>query len=269
MAKASNITKLKTEDQLPAEMMAQFEFDAGQGVSTAVEDNLVPFIGILQAQSPQVLKRNPKYVEGAEAADILLTSLNRYWKGETGILFQPCAFSQDYVEWKLRDNGGGFVGRHPQMPTTAKETPDAKDPNRKLWLMPSGTQIVHTRYHYGIILNGEDAQGEGAPLGLMQAVISLNSTGHTFSRTWMTQMNGLRLPNGKAAPARSRKWLLTSDPKSNQSGDWFGWKVADRGWITDLEQYDMGTALFQAIRDGSVRAAIPEQTQEDNPETPF
>src|SRR4051812_20868508 len=104
MAKQSNVTALqKKDDQLPAEMMELYEGDAGQGVSTSVEDNLVPFVGILQAQSPQVLKRNPKYVEGAEASDIFLTSLNRYWKGETGILFQPCAFGREFVEWRLRD----------------------------------------------------------------------------------------------------------------------------------------------------------------------
>lgn len=272
MAKAANVTALtKKDDQLPAEMMEQFELDAGQGVSTATEDNLVPFVAVLQSNSPQVIPRNPKQIDGASAGDILITSLNRYWKGESGIEFQACAFDQDYVEWRLRDNGGGFVGRHPRMPENAKEKPDPKNPQRVLWLMPSGTQIVHTRYHYGFILNPQDAQGEGSPLGLMQAVISLSSTGHTFSRTWMTQMNGLRLPSGKAVPSRARKYRLVTDPKSNQAGDWFGWKVSDLGWITDAEQYDRGTALFQAIRDGSVRAAVPEQSDDSggDSETPF
>ncbi len=139
---------------------------------------------------------------------------------------------------------------------------------KKQWLMPSGTQIVDTRYHFGFILNPEVALGEGPELGPIQAVISLSSTGHTFSRTWMTQMSQLRLPSGKAAPSRSRKYLLTSDPKSNQTGDWFGWKLQDRGWVTDAEQYAAGTALFQSIRDGSLRAAAPEQggdsTGDDN-----
>ncbi len=57
--------------------------------------------------------------------------------------------------------------------------------------------------------------------------------------------------------------------KSNQTGEWFGWQVADKGWITDAEQYDAGTALFQSIRDGSLKAAAPENTAQENDETPF
>lgn len=260
MAKQSNVTALKKQDdQLPAELMQQFEHDAGQGVSSSVEDNLVPFVGILQSNSPQVNKRHEKYIEGAEVGDILVTSLNLVWPGEVGLQFQACAFSRDWVEWKLRDQGGGFVGRHPGMPSVAREVPDPRDQTgvKKMWLMPSGTQIVDTRYHFGFILNGSEAKN-AAETAALQAVISLSSTGHTFSRTWMTQMNNLRLPSGKAVPSRARRYQLTTVPKSNSVGEWFGWKVADRGWITDAEQYDRGTALFQAIRDGSLKAAAPE-----------
>lgn len=272
MAKQSNVTTLKkAEDQLPAEMMEIFEADAGQGVSTAVEDNLVPFVAILQTNSPQVSKRDPKYIAGAEPGDILITSLNRIWKGETGIVFQPCAFDRDYVEWRPRDSGGGFVGRHPRMPATAKQVQDPKNPQRQRWVTPAGTDIIDTRYHFGYILNPEAAEGSGPDLGAMQAVIALSSTGHTFSRTWMTQMSQLRLPGGKAAPSRSRKFALVTEPKTNASGSWFGWRSEDRGWVTDPEQYAAGTALYQSIRDGSLRAAAPEQGGEGggDEEIPF
>ena len=271
MAKSTNVTKLQPkDDQLPAEMLELYEGDAGQGVSTSVEDNLVPFIAVLQALSPQVSKRDPKYVVGAEAGDILITSLSRIWKGETGILFQPCAFQREFVEWRPRDTGGGFVGRHPQMPTTARQSQDPKNQQRQRWVMPAGTEIIDTRYHFGFILNGGEALGEGPEIGPMQAVIALSSTGHTFSRTWMTQMSQLRLPSGLASPSRARKYLLSTEPKSNASGNWFGWKVADRGWVTDAEQYAAGTALFQSIRDGSVRAAVPEQKEGDSDDSvPF
>ncbi len=268
MAKASEkVVALKKDDQLPAELAEQFALDAGQGVSTSIEDNLVPFVAVLQSNSPQVSKRDPKYIEGAEPGDIMLTSMKRIWKGEVGLDFQPCAFDRDFVEWKLRDNGGGFVGRHPQMPSTAKQTSDPKDPNKSLWLMPSGTQIVDTRYHFGFILNPQDALGDGM-MGVMQAVVSLSSTGHTFSRTWMTQMSQLRV-NGKLMPARSRHYRLKTVPQSNAKGNWFAWEYQDLGWITDPEQYAMGTNLYQAIRDGSLKAAAPEHNESTEDEIPF
>ncbi len=273
MAKATNVTALTPKnEQLPAEMLEQFEFNAGEGVSTAAEDNLVPFIGILQALSPQISKRDPKYIPGAEEGDILVTSLNRFWKGETGIVFQACSFQRDFVEWKPRDAGGGFIGRHPQMPTTAKQVPDPKNPQRTRWIMPAGTDIVDTRYHFGYILNGADAQGEGPEMGPMQAVIALASTGHTFSRSWMTQMGQLRLPSGKGAPSRSRKYRLSTIPTSNPIGKWFKFSLKDEGWLTDIEQYAAGTALFQAIRDGSLKAAAPEASEShdgDSDSVPF
>lgn len=268
MAKAA-VALVKEEPQLPAGLMDEFEQHAGEGVSTAREDTLIPLLAVLQNNSPQVSKRDPKYIDGAEAGDILLTNLNRYWKGEAGILFQPCAFGREFIEWRLRDDGGGFIGRHPRMPETAKQVVDGKNPQKQRWVMPSGTEIVDTRYHYGIILNGAEAFGTGAPLGPMQAVLALSSTGHTFSRQWMTQMSQLRLPGGKAAPARARQYLITTVPKSNAAGDWFGLKAEDRGWITDAEQFALGTALYQSIQEGSLQAATPDKSEHTEDEISF
>lgn len=241
---------------LPAGLAETFERDAGQGVSTAQEDTIIPILGVLQAQSPQVNKRDPKYIEGAEAGGLMLGSLGVVWPGEVGVLFQPCHFGREYVRWRRREDGGGFVGRHATMPTEAREETDPENPQRRRWVMPDGTELVDTRYHFGYILNGDAALPH--PVGSTQALFALSSTGHTFSRQWMTQMSNLRLPSNKLAPSRARQYLITTVPKSNAAGNWYGLKAEDRGWIPSKEQYDLGTLMYEAIEAGKLSAAAPE-----------
>lgn len=250
----------KTDDApksvaLPDEMLEMYAEHAGEGTSQSRDDNLTPFVAILQTNSPQVNKRDPKYVEGAEPGDIMLAGLNTIWSGERGILFLPCAVDREWVEWKLRDQGGGFVGRHRDRPAEARD--DKLADGRPAVLMPSGTQLVDTRYHFGLILNPQEAKTPAD--GIMPSVISLSSTGHTFSRQWMTQMNQHRLPGGRGvAPSYARLYRLVTVQKSNPSGTWFGFSVRDEGWNTNKELFGMGAALAASVREGAVQAAQPD-----------
>ena len=62
----------KKEANLPVAGM--FEQDASQGLENMAQDDLaLPFLRILGQLSPQVNKRDPKYVEGAEPGMIYNT----------------------------------------------------------------------------------------------------------------------------------------------------------------------------------------------------
>src|SRR3972149_2403505 len=78
-------------EAISPEMAAMMKADAGQGISTAPEDNLVPLIYVLQATSPAVKKGDPSRIDGAEAGDFWLrNSSEPIVRGEDGLLFQPC-----------------------------------------------------------------------------------------------------------------------------------------------------------------------------------
>ena len=66
-------TSLTTQAEagLPAEMLDELIQDAGAGTSQSADDNIVPFIALLQDMSPEVKKRDPEYVEGAEVGFFL------------------------------------------------------------------------------------------------------------------------------------------------------------------------------------------------------
>lgn len=240
---------------LLAERMAR---DAGKGVSKDQSDNMVPLIYILQAQSPQVLKRNPAYIEGAEAGSIWLRGIgDPIVSGEEGFLFQPCYFSKDWVEWIPRDAGGGFVTRHAQLPSDAENKPDPRNPNRQNYVRPNGNQLRETRYHAGLV------HGRGAP---MPFVIPMASSGHTTSRSWMFLMNSKQLPNGGTAPSFAQLFRLRTKLRTNAQGEWFAWDVADEGWIEDVKTYELGLALHDAFDTGAKVAEADTHVEEASEE---
>lgn len=237
---------------LPAHLRDQMVADAGQGVSSDQADNLVPLIYVLQPLSPQALKRNPKYMEGAEAGMIWLRNASDpLVNGEEGIDFQPCFFYKDIVEWVPRDDGGGFVGRHKTMPKDAVQEPDPQDENILRWKRPNGNQLVETRYHVGYVLRN----GSSLPF-----VIPLASTGHTFSKAWMFMMNSQQV-GGAIPPSYACVYRLITEFKQNKKGEWFGWKVDDGEpprWATE-EEYAKGKALHVAFARGEKDIEQPEE----------
>src|ERR1700744_6508473 len=91
--KTTTVATTATGSSLPSFMSAKVHADAGKGVSTASEDNIVPLIYVLQSGSPQVKKNNPDYIEGAGEGDLWLRNApTPIIDGLKGILVQPCYF---------------------------------------------------------------------------------------------------------------------------------------------------------------------------------
>ena len=212
----------------------------GMGTSQRAEDNLVPLVYVLQANSPQVNKRNDAYIEGAEAGDIWLRhSPTPIIKGNEGIIFIPCSYDRDYVEWIPRDAGGGFVGRHRSLPP---ECQVVRDQGRKVInRMPNGNELVDTATHAGVAL-----LPNGRP---MPYIIPMKSTNLTVSRTWMSMMNQ-KMEDGQILASFAFKYLLTTEHRKNKDGEWFVYHVADAGEQEDTELFKMCLALKQAVEAG-------------------
>lgn len=261
----SNVVPLQG-GALPAHLMGLAEADAGKGVSNDQADNLVPLIYVLQTNSPQVNKRDEKYVEGAEPGDILLKGAPRpVVKGEgEGVLFQPCWFDKCVNEWIPRNpdgSGGGFVARHEAMPSDAQEVElpgKAGERPRKKMMSPRDTEYIETREHAGF------AYTENGPLPY---IIALSSTGHQMSREWMPLMNQKRLPNGKVAPSWCALYRITSRLRKRGAQTWFVLAATDAGptnttaWAT-ADQYAKGKALYEAFASGAKQAEAPHEGDE-------
>jgi hypothetical protein len=244
----------------PAELANRFAADAGKGLSTDQADNMVPLIYLLQAGSPQVKKGDPNRIEGAEAGDFWLrNATDPIIKGEDGLLFQPCYFEKDFVEWQ--PNRQGLVARHRDIPNDVTEEPHPKNPNRKILVRENGNEIAETRYHIGRILNRDP------PLSY---IITFTSTGHTVSRNWMFMMNSKQY-RGVKVPSFARSYWLNTLVKTKGPDSWFMVTVKDGDWVS-AEDYAAGEALYNAFNTGAKVAEAPAATEPgavERDEVPF
>lgn len=234
--------------------------DAGKGVSTAIEDNVVPLIYILQALSPQVQKKKPEsYIEGSEAGQIWFRGTKDVIGGDDGIPVVPCYFSKCWIEWL--PERGGFVARHDDRPEEAVLKTDAENPKRKFWTMPNGNLLVETREHVVLVLDVFDR-----PLPF---VIPMSGSGHSASRSWMSLMGRQTVPGTDLrAPSYGYIYRMKTQFRSNDQGDWFTWSIDNEGGepteVTDPAIYRMARQIEADFSKGTLRAQEMTDDQVDN-----
>lgn len=246
------------------DMMKEAEALGGAGRTTAMEDNVVPRLNLLQDMSPEAKKRDPEYVEGAEPGMILNTATRQL---STQLEVQPWATDRCINQWTPRDAGGGFRGRHPLVGTVedsmkaagGTSKPDPQDPNKTVWGLPNGDQLIDTRYVYVNVIEREGGvPGEGAIVKSVPAVISFSSTGHTVAKQWSTLRNNSVLPNGNEHPIWFRSYLMKTKPAKNNKGEFFVFDfldLGDKGWITDKRVHNQAKALFESFSAGNIRSS--------------
>lgn len=246
------------EDQVPDYLVENLAQNAGAGLSSAAEDNLVPMIYVLQAQSPQAMRGHDKEIDGAQAGSIWLRNAPeeiQIQDGEDGVVFQHCSFGKDWVEWM--PNRGGFVARHAERPVAAELMDEVDENNRprKVWRMPNGNAVVETRYHNGnVYVDG---------LGALPYSIPLSSTGHSVSKAWMLSMNR-RQHNGVTLPGPACLWRLRTKLQTKNNNSWYMLDVSFENYASP-EQYALGMKLLRAFESGEKRVQEPEEmSSEEN-----
>lgn len=194
-----------------------YERDAGSGFEGADRDSYaIPYLVILQAMSPQCNEDADGYVKGAKPGMIYNTATGELFDGKEGVVVVPSQYQRRYVEWRPREEGGGFAGSY------APESVDLNDLQRDesgRMTLENGNYLSDTRYHYCILIgkNGETSY----------VVISMASTQIKKSRNWMTRMAALKIDGSNGAkftpPTFSHAYRLTTVSEQNEKGNWKGW----------------------------------------------
>ena len=102
-----------------------FEADANMGMDKMTQEDLaLPFLKILGQLSPEVNKRDGKYVEGAEPGMIYNSVTGEVFNGEKGVNVIPCYYKLEYVEWRDRgkDGSGAPVNIYPSSSRSEEHT---------------------------------------------------------------------------------------------------------------------------------------------------
>jgi hypothetical protein len=265
MAKKEDKPVLVDKANLPANPMPAYDEDAGSGFENfAANDVSIPFLIVLQANSPQV-KRGDQQIKDAKEGDILNTITGQLFTVDTGIFVIPCGYNKAYVEWRPRESGGGFVQQHKDesILTHTKKNETGRD------VLANGNLVVTTAYHYVLLL-------DPVTKDYSQAVIAFTSTQLKKSRKWNSYMLSLKMTRGDGSkftpPMFSHVYHITTVAESNELGAWSGWHIEMHEPVVDNQLYAAAREFSTLIRSGKVAVAAPPQTEDtvtDTSDVPF
>lgn len=184
--------------------------------NTSQDDFSVPFLDILQGQSPEV-----ESLDAAKPGMFHNTVTDDLFDGKTGVSVVVVSTNHEFVEWVPRNQGGGIVGRHAVDSDIVAEARRSAEKFNEL-RTANGNDLVETYYAY-LILN--------LPEGPVPAVLSCSSTRIKPYKAMMTKANMIMIPHpsgqGKVKPPLfAHKFLLTTAKRKNNDGEWHTFEVA-------------------------------------------
>ena len=219
------------------------EADANQGAQNISQEDLaLPFLKILGQLSPEVNKRDGKYVEGAEPGKIINTVTNQLFDT---LQVVPVFYKRQYIEWQDRGTSTGApVAMHDADSDIISQTTRGKDYKDRL---PNGNYLDNTANHFVLVLGKSPST----------ALISMKSTQLKISRKWNSMMMGIKMQgkNGLfTPPTYSHIYNLKTVQMSNDKGTWFGWDVSKVGPVASKEDYEMAKGFATSVGKGEVQA---------------
>ena len=240
-----------------------FEADADQGLGKlGMEDLAIPFLRILSDTSPQIKKRDPQYIEGAESGMIYNTLTKEIFGGEKGVQVIPCAYSRQYIEWQDRGKGAGApVNIYPGDSDVLSKT--QRDDQRKDRLS-NGNYIEDTANHFVLVQNSQGIWE--------QCLVAMKSTQRKKSKKWNSLMLGLKLKGAKGLftpPSYSHIYLIKTIAESNDLGTWFGWDISRVGPVEDQDVYQQAKAFSTSVAAGDIKVKHDEESSEGAEEAPY
>jgi len=231
---------------------------SGFGALDLSRDTAIPYITILQSGSPQINPSKAEYIETAKAGQLYNTVTQETFPELTVI---PVFYHLRYVEWKAREQGGGFIASHSADSGILGQA--TRDPMTNKYVLQNGNHIVQTAYHYVLVLSNE---------GYQNAVISMASSQLKKSRRWNSLMLSQKIkgPSGMfTPPTYAFTYKLSTVSESNDRGSWFGFQVERGDQVSDATIYGESKAFAQSAQSGAVEAKpeTPKLVQKDKPET--
>ncbi|MHC4215856.1 MAG: hypothetical protein ACYSWP_21105 [Planctomycetota bacterium] len=221
--KATKETALEKKEAAPLATAMDFSaFGATGFEDCGTEDYSIPFINIIQANSPMVDEANAEYDPDAKKGEIFNSVTGQRWDGKTGIVIQPVYRDHKFLEYIDRDSGGGFVGSYdPEDPVVLK----AKEESTEYGKYKVGDhELVETFSLYCNILSDDGEEYEG------QAIISFTSTKIKVYKKIMGAMNTFMLPtpDGRKAvvPIFANRLRVTTGTQTNKGKTSYNYHIA-------------------------------------------
>lgn len=259
---APETTAVAVQDSaLPAFLQQDIGEVAGLGNSNDPNDSSLPFLAMIQSNSPQIVEENSKYIPDAKAGFVFNTATREAWparvsKQEDGVIVIPCGYLKQWVEWK--PNRGGYAGSHPFTMETLRTLGARKTKmmvegkEREQIVLPNGNILTETAYTF-LIVNG------------MPMVLGASSTALGAMRDWMAYRRAQRI-GGKELPSFAKQYRLRTVQQTKDNNTWYNWVFKDEGFVTDESVYAAAKGFATAVAKGEVSVGRPDFFDELNDE---
>lgn len=229
---------------------------SGQGFEDADKDAYaIPFLRILQTNSPQCNEDEEAYIKGSKPGMIFNTITGELYGKSVRII--AIHYGRSFIEWA--PNRGGFIKDHGKDPIILERVSFIDDKNNSV--LDNGNIIQDTRNHF-ILLADHLEQG---PI-----IMSMSSTAIKHSRKFMTLMSNLRLPNGAGrAPMFAGVWNASTIMNENDQGKWYGFGdksktcIEFEGWVSK-DQLNAALSARDLITSGEAKADWDSTVDDSN-----
>lgn len=230
-------------------LVSMFEEDSRHGFETmGAQDVSLPFITILQSNSPQCDRTKDEYRKDCEQGMFFDTARQVPMDGaERGIYVIPCFYIRQVLEWK--PDRAGLAAIHPEnTPLLKNTTKNEKGQD----VLGNGNILSNTaQYFCKYSVDKEE---------WFDAVISMTSTALKHSRRWNTSLNSNKMigRDGRPfiLPIYSHVWKFTTTTDSNNKGSWFTWNIESDTILEDEELYKACRKLYEDASRGLVTAKV-------------
>ena len=250
------LTKAETKELAALYADTGIEERAGEGQENATQDDYaMPFLALLQSGSPQCKKTDPRMIEGAEEGMFFNTVEKIFYDSTDGLPFIPCGYRRAFVEWKLREDGGGFVADY--RPGSEPKIVGQDDKNRDI--LENGNELKDTRYWYGFVINGDGSTDA--------AVIGMTRTQLKPSKAWFNLCAKNVWPDGvqrsKAPPMYVWSYRLKSIPQQKDDHSFWNWDVTRDAPVMDAAVIEACKNLHDSVKAGQIREATDTIAEAD------
>lgn len=231
--------------------------DVALGGEMSLRDVAVPFLYILQQNSPQCTPESPKHIKGAVSSMLLLTQIDKIFEGkEQGLEFIPCYYVRELVEWRDRNKGGGIVDTYDNDdPIQDKVTWDNENKPR----LPNGNLLVETAYHMILVKRPENG-------ALTYSVMPLKSTALKESRKLNNMVADSRIPGtDMVAPRFFYRYRIITHREQKDTQIWFNPTFTQIGPVETEETYELAKKFAKAGSEILARARAYEEAPDDSP----
>jgi hypothetical protein len=222
--------------------------DAALGGKIGLGDISIPFVSIIQSNSPQCNIDSPAYVPGATSGGIFVSVINKLYDGRgAGANIILCYYERSLIQWGDREKGqGGFFGSY-DIDDPIKNTAIQDEKGR--FVLPNGNYLQDTSYNYVLI------ESDGT---WHQAVYPMKSTAMKVSRKLNSILATTYIPGTKQlAPRFLYKWNMKTIKEAKAQNVWSS-PMFTMGEMCTLEQYNAAKnyakiAATQVLRKAIVR----------------